>query len=345
VLPLAIATCALTWQGSRRGSSDATPAGTEGDTAISHRIISPAALLLRLAAGLALLLPAAGCAPARLLNALVPGDGYRLERDLAYGANPRQRLDLYLPDGLGSPAPVVVFFYGGSWQYGSKADYRFVGQALAAQGLIVAIVDYRLHPEARFPGFVEDGAKAVAWVQANIAAHGGDPGRIHLLGHSAGAHIAALLALDRRYLAAAGVEADDLAAMIGLAGPYDFLPIRSPSIKAVFAVPDLAQTQPITFARAGAPPLLLLTGDQDETVDPGNSDRLARAVAAAGGQARAQHYPRLGHVGIVLALAAPTRWIAPVLADVVAFIKGGSKGGAPGGDLSRRETPSAGRAA
>jgi hypothetical protein len=133
VLPLAIATCALTWQGSRRGSSDATPAGTEGDTAISHRIISPAALLLRLAAGLALLLPAAGCAPARLLNALVPGDGYRLERDLAYGANPRQRLDLYLPDGLGSPAPVVVFFYGGSWQYGSKADYRFVGQALAAQ--------------------------------------------------------------------------------------------------------------------------------------------------------------------------------------------------------------------
>jgi acetyl esterase/lipase len=274
----------------------------------------------RLAAALLVALPTGGCGQ-KLLNALVPDGGYRLERDLAYGELPRQRLDVYVPDGLAGPAPVVVFFYGGRWEAGNKGEFRFVGQALAARGLIAAIPDYRRYPEVRFPAFVADGAAAVAWVRNNIAGLGGDPGSLHLMGHSAGAHIAALLALDHRYLAAAGVDRDAVGSFIGLAGPYDFLPLDDPTLEAIFAADDMAATQPITFAERTAPPTLLLHGQDDDTVLPANSERLATALAAAGNRAALELYPGLGHIGLVAALAAPLRWLAPVLDDVTAFLR------------------------
>ena len=201
----------------------------------------------RVAAVLLATLPAAACGP-KLLNALVPEDGYRVERDLAYGDDPRQRLDVYVPDGLAGPAPVALFFYGGRWQAGDKDQFQFVGQALASRGFVTVIPDYRRHPEVGFPRFVEDGAAAIAWVRDHGAELGGDPEAIHLLGHSAGAHIAALLALDHDYLAAAGVAPDAIRSFVGLAGPYDFLPLDDPTLELIFAVEDLAATQPITFA-------------------------------------------------------------------------------------------------
>ena len=173
----------------------------------------------------------------------------------------------------------------------------------------------------RFPTFVEDGAAAVAWVRRNIGRFGGEPRQIHLMGHSAGAHIAALLALDQRYLAAAGIEPGTLESLVGLAGPYDFLPLKGATLKRIFAVDDMAESQPITFADGNAPPALLLHGENDRTVLPANSEHLAAALDAAGNQVELKLYANLDHVALVAALAAPLRWLAPVLDDVTAFLR------------------------
>jgi acetyl esterase/lipase len=277
--------------------------------------------LLRLAAGLALTIPTIGCTPARFLNALISESGYRIERDIVYGDEVRHRLDIYVPENVGPKAGVAVFFYGGRWQYGSKADYLFVGQALASRGMIAVIADYRLHPDVDFPDFIEDGAEAVAWVHRHIDRYGGDPERIFLMGHSAGAYNALMLALNPDFLAAHQMRADHLSGVIGLAGPYDFLPIKEPDIKAIFAVDDLAVTQPVTHASASAPRALLLAGNEDETVSPGNSSRLHETIIARGGDADIKTYKGVGHVGLILALASPFRWWASTLDDIEAFVE------------------------
>ncbi len=266
--------------------------------------------LLRLAAGLALAVPTLGCTPARILNALITDAGYRVERDVAYGEASRHKLDIYVPEEATFGADVAVFLYGGRWEYGSKADYLFVGQALASRGIVAVILDYRLYPSVRFPGFIEDGAKAVSWVRRHIADHGGDPDRIFLVGHSAGAHIAAMLSMEPKFLAAEDVSVESIEGLVGLAGPYDFLPIEDPVVKEVFAVDDLEATQPINHVSGRTPTALLLTGDHDETVLARNSERLGDAINDVGGNAEIRTYERIGHVGIVLALAAPFRWLA-----------------------------------
>ncbi len=298
---------------------------------VSHSVIEGVSMralpgkLLRLAASLALAVPTLGCTPARVLNALISEDGYRIERDIVYGEAPRHKLDIYIPEEAKPGAKVAIFFYGGRWEYGSKADYLFVGQALASQGIVTVILDYRLFPDVRFPTFVEDGANAVSWVRRHIADHGGDPQQIYLIGHSAGAHIAAMLSMDPRFLAAEDAAVEDIEGLVGLAGPYDFLPIKDPIVKDVFAVENLEATQPITYASKRAPRTLLLTGDDDETVLPRNSTRLGDAIKDAGGQSEVRIYERVGHVGIVLGLAAPFRWLAPTLKDIVDFITAGRR--------------------
>jgi len=274
-----------------------------------------------MAAGLALVLPSLGCAPARLLNGVVSKDGYQIERGIVYDQEHQQKLDLYLPDEPLPSKKVVLFFYGGSWQFGSRNDYLFVGQALASRGVTAVLADYRLYPEAKYPDFLEDGAKAVRWVRDHIADHGGDPDQIYLMGHSAGAYNAAMLALDPTLLGNEGMAPSDLAGMIGLAGPYDFLPIKDPVIKEIFAIDDQEKTQPVTYANEQAPPLFLLTGEDDITVLPRNSQSLADAVNGAGGNATVKTYDNIGHPGIVLSLASPLRWLAPVLNDIMDFLE------------------------
>ncbi|MGI9501365.1 MAG: alpha/beta hydrolase [Geminicoccaceae bacterium] len=222
---------------------------------------------------------------------------------------------------MAADAQVAIFFYGGRWKCGAKADYRFVGQALTSKGIIAVIADYRLYPDVRFPAFVEDGARAIGWVRRNITRRGGDPDRIYLIGHSAGAHIAAMLSLDSRFLAAENVLAADLGGLIGLAGPYDFLPIEDSVVKEVFAMDNLRDTQPITHAGPQAPSMLLLTGTEEQTVLPRNSQRLGDLINDVGGDAHVRIYERIGHIGIILALASPFRWLAPTLEDIVAFIE------------------------
>lgn len=257
------------------------------------------------------------------VNAITPGDGGtdKIGRDIAFGSDPRQALDVYTPE-KGGNLPVIVFFYGGSWSSGARGDYAFAARALAAQGFVVVVPDYRLVPQVRFPAFIEDGAAALAWTVANIAQYRGDPGRIAVSGHSAGAYIAAMLALEPRWLAAHSLPPTSIKALAALAGPFDFAPFKPGGAAdlAFGSAPDIAATQPIAHARGDAPPLLLMTGDADETVLPRNSTALAAKVTGLGGQAKVITYPGIGHIGILLAMSKPFRGKAPVVADMTAFL-------------------------
>ena len=260
------------------------------------------------------------CSGVQLLNATIPRANLRITHNIAYGPDPRQKLDIYRPD-TDSRLPVIVFFYGGSWDAGSRSMYPFVAATLARQGHVVIVPDYRLYPQVRFPAFLADCANATAWTLAHLAGIGGDPARVFLMGHSAGAYNAIMLALDARYLADAGTSRDRLAGAIGLAGPYDFLPIISPEVRAVFApVDDGPASQPITYVDGHAPPLLLLDGSADETVKPRNTLALAARVREAGGRVEDRIYPGVGHIGMVIAIAPLFQGKAPVLADVDAFV-------------------------
>jgi acetyl esterase/lipase len=264
---------------------------------------------------------AAACAPLKTFDTLMPKDSESTEvaRNIAYGAGPRRMLDIYAPKGTaaGAQLPVIVFIYGGSWANGTREGYGFAGRALAAAGFVVVVPDYRLVPEVHFPGFLQDCADAVRWTRGHIAPYGGDADRLVLIGHSAGAYNAAMLALDPEWL---GLDRSAVKGFAGLAGPYDFLPFDGPITKATFGGwPKPEETQPIHYADASAPPALLLHGAKDDTVWPRNSEHLQKKLAAAGVASELKIYPDLGHVGIVTAFAKPFRGRAPVLADVLAF--------------------------
>lgn len=260
--------------------------------------------------------------PVMLLNRFAPTRHLKIELGVVYAAGSRHQLDIYSPKQAGS-APVVVFFYGGGWEEGDRDYYRFAAAALANMGVVVVVPDYRVYPQTVFPGFVEDGALAVRWTFDRIAEHGGNPRRIFLMGHSAGAHIAAMLAFDRRYLAAHGLEPGrDLAGIIGLSGPYDFLPLHSEVLKTIFGPPEtLARSQPIEFVDGSGPPALLITGGGDRTVDPGNTTRLAARIRSKGGVVRDITVPHIGHAPVLGAIAAPLRFLAPTFRAVRDFIR------------------------
>jgi acetyl esterase/lipase len=275
---------------------------------MSGRGILIALVLLAAAAGVVLLVVSNAAA---LLNGLTTRDGYTILTDRAYGPLPRQKLDVYMPEEGADEAAVVVFFYGGGWNKGTKSFYLFVGQSLASAGFIVVIPDYRLYPDVTFPDFVEDAAAAVAFAGKSLIKPDGTPRRMFLAGYSAGAHIAALLNLDERYLATAGVSSSSIGGAVGLSGPYDFLPIKEDIYKAIFPEPIRTASQPINFVDGSEAPMLLITGDADRTVDPGNTTRLAAAIEARNGAVRVKTYPGVGHIGTIAALATATFWRKP----------------------------------
>lgn len=263
-----------------------------------------------------------GCAG--IVNGLTSTRGVDVNRHVAYGPLPAQTLDIYAPAGGGRSYPAVVFLHGGGWTSGAPGDYRFLGSALASRGVVAFIAGYRLLPDVAYPEFLRDGARAVAWAHAHGASFGADPRCLFLMGHSAGAYNAVMLALDSRWLAEMGLRPSAvLAGAIGLAGPYDFLPIRDPEVRAVFgpAEDDLASTQPINHVTGDAPPVFLASGLADTTVHPGNTERLAARLKAAGDPVTMRLYPRLGHILLIGAFAWPVRWAAPVLADTLRFIR------------------------
>lgn len=263
-----------------------------------------------------------GCSATDVINALVPEKTYRGREAIAFGPGARDRLDLYQPLNPvpGRMPPLVVFFYGGNWRSGDRGDYRFVGEALASGGAVVVIPDYRLVPAVHYPEFLEDNARAMAWVFDNIPQLGGDPDNIYIMGHSAGAYNAAMLALDPRWL---GARRERLKGFIGIAGPYDFLPIVNPDTQRAFNWPRTPVTsQPVFHAGNKAPRTLLLAGARDTLVDPQrNTVGLGQRLVAAGADVTVKVFDKLSHASIIGAMGKPLRFLAPVRAQVLGFLK------------------------
>ena len=280
-------------------------------------------LLLALAA-LVLAGLVAACSPMTALNAAAPSGTHTKTADVRYGAGPRQLLDIYKPS-ITAPAggwPVVVFFYGGSWNSGQRADYAFVGEAMASRGILTLVADYRLYPEVRFPDFLRDSAAALAWGLEQAGALGGNPARVHVMGHSAGAYNAAMLAFDARWLSACGHWTEQLADFVGLAGPYDFLPIENPDVKPVFFHSNYpADSQPLALASAAGPRSFFGAAMTDSLVNPQrNTVALAGKLQGLGVRVEIKLYERVNHITLVGAFAVPLRWLVPVLDDVAAFV-------------------------
>lgn len=264
----------------------------------------------------------AACSPLSLFNTLGPRDrgAAKVASGLRYGDDLRQTMDVYAPAGA-SDLPMLVFFYGGGWDSGSKDVYGWAAQALAARGFVVFVPDYRVVPQVRFPSFIEDAAAATARAGELAATYGGDAGRLGVLGHSAGAHLAMMIALDRRYMAA--VDRPDLIrAAAGLAGPYDFLPFDVAASQNAFGrALDPTLTQPVTFARADAPPLWLGHGTADTVVHAEDTTILDDRMRAVGGRSEARLYPGLDHADLIATFSPLFRKKAPVLDDVVGFFR------------------------
>ncbi|WP_019516067.1 alpha/beta hydrolase fold domain-containing protein [Sphingomonas sp. Mn802worker] len=255
-------------------------------------------------------------------RAMGGGRGVELAGDaVPFGSN-GQTLDVWRPTKpAAGKRPVIVFIYGGGWANGDRRSYAFAARAFARAGFVVVVPDYRKVPQVRFPTFVQDGAAAVHWVRDHVAEYGGDPARVALAGHSAGAYNAVMLALDQRWLRAEGVDPHIVKAAVGLSGPYDFYPFDKPrSREAMLGVADPMATQPVTFARGDAPPLLLVTSSRDTQVRPYNAYHLFERVKAAGGRAKLVEHDGLTHENVVMALSVPFRRLAPVLDESVAFI-------------------------
>ncbi|WP_010164064.1 alpha/beta hydrolase [Sphingomonas sp. PAMC 26617] len=279
-----------------------------------------------LAFGLLVALIAVFMSPPGILSLIdaLAGGGIGVERPgnaIAFGSH-GQTLDVWRPADAGNAKrPVVIFWYGGGWVKGDRAAYAFAARAFARAGFVVVVPDYRKVPAIRFPAMLQDGAQAVRWTRDHIAAFGGDPARIALSGHSAGAYTVAMLALDRRWLQAEGVDPRIVRAAVPLCGPYDFYPWTSSRAREAFkGVADPRMTQPITFARGDAPPMLLITGTADTTVRPRNALRLAAALHAHGAAVSVKNYPGQTHEAIVMALSRPFRARSSVLANSVAFL-------------------------
>ena len=265
----------------------------------------------------------AACSPLAVVNAVSPAGAVQATPAIRYGVDARNMLDVYRPPATVKNAPVIVFFFGGNWVSGERADYAFVGRSLAARGFVVVVPDYRLYPQVRYPDFLIDSAGAVAWTVREIAAHGGNPNNIFLMGHSAGAYNAAMLALDPRWLGKQGIDPGMLRGWIGLAGPYDFLPVQNRVTQPVFNAPDTPpDSQPVKHVSAASPPALLIAAKEDKLVNPArNTGGMANKLRAVKVPVRELYYGGVTHTTLVASLSSALQKLAPTLDAVEAFVR------------------------
>lgn len=279
-------------------------------------------------AGFGLAPLAAACSPLGALNALAPKEknSKLLRANVAYGADRRQAYDVYAPvniavDTESGLAPMLVFFYGGGWDSGSKDLYSWAGRALASLGYVVVVPDYRLVPQVRFPDFLEDSEAAVRHAMANAEAYGADAQRLGLMGHSAGAYNAIMLALAPNYLGVPAGEQSALRAVIGVAGPYDFYPYDVPSTVNAFGQwPKPEETQPVNYARKTGAKFQLIYSRGDKVVGAHNAKNLAAKLKAAGDDVELIAYDKPSHPDMVAALSLPLRGRANTFGDVKDFL-------------------------
>ena len=285
--------------------------------------------MARVAASFLLAVTLSACSALDVVNLLVPTGTYTASRDIEYGPDSRQKLDVYRPrmaadsQAAGIGFPVVVFYHGGNWTSGERSDYKFIGEALAAQGILAVVAGFRSDPQVRYPDFLADCARAVAWAQREASRFGGDSRSLYVMGHSSGAYNAAMLALDPRWLSSVGLAPSALAGWIGLAGPYDFFPMQDPKSQPVFNHPDYpADAQPIDHVSKAAPRTFLGAAASDNLVDPERSTKqLAEKLHGAGVPVTLRIYGRANHYTLIAAFARPLRGLDPVLDDVVAFVR------------------------
>jgi acetyl esterase/lipase len=254
------------------------------------------------------------------MNLRQPSEHVVAHRNITYDTPLALAVDVYSPSHA-DHAPVVVYFYGGSWMTGRRSWFRWMGEALAAQGVVTIVADVRLWPRARLDGFLHDGAEAVRWAHDHATEFGGDPSHLFVMGHSSGGQIAAMLAMDKQWLAAVGMQPRDLAGFIGVAGTYDFIPFDEPEFYDMFGhtPEEEARSQPINFVDGDEPPALLLQGEKDTIVYPSEALALEGRYVEQGEPVELRLYPNLGHEKLLLAFG-PLKSKAPVLADTMAFI-------------------------
>lgn len=299
-------------------TSPKTRLGWPVDSSIDRAAVDAVLILAVMMACLSVV----GCRTSEFLVANAPNAFARVQLhfDLPYGTDRRQRLDIIAPR-RGTHRPVVIFWYGGSWDEGRKADYRFVGVALAERGIVAIIPDYRLFPQVTFPLFDEDGARAVAWVEHHVSEYGGDPNHIVLMGHSAGGHTAAFLAFNHEFLRKFGADPHSIAGVVGLSGTYVFVP-DSDMFRAAFPLPyTVRDWQPIQFVDSSAPPTLLLHGLADREVLPQEAIELRDALERVHVPVNLELFPHRGHADTVASFAMVTRRRTSALQDVVRFIR------------------------
>lgn len=247
--------------------------------------------------------------------------GVKKTADIPYADGQRKKLDIYSPEKLDGPAPVVMFIYGGSWRAGDKFEYEFAGRALAAAGFITVIADYRLWPEVKYPEFLEDNAQAMRWIEDNISLYDGDPKRFFLAGHSAGAYNAVMLGLDSSFRREYDVTMP-IRAIAGISGPYNFYPFEYEQVRDTFGpAPSPEGTQPINLVTTDAPPIFLASGTTDPIVRVQNSEVLANKLREQGIWVTEKYYEGFGHLEPVIALGSMMRFRMPILNDMVEFFQ------------------------
>ncbi len=262
------------------------------------------------------------CSPFKFAVVNAPAYSYdgEIKQNVSYGPLAEQKLDIYIPKSEAKSLPVVVFFHGGRWTFGDKSQYKFVGMTLSNLGYVVVIPDTRLFPKIKFPTFVEDAAKSLAWVHKNIADYSGNQ-TLFLAGHSSGAHMAALIVADSAYLQAFALSPNIISAFAGMSGPYDFEP-DSPELIDIFSPPSNFPKMVVTnFIGGDEPPMLLIYTREDETVHPLNLKKLEAGITRANGQVETIIYDHGGHAAPVAAFSWVNPADLPAAQDIDRFFK------------------------
>jgi len=259
----------------------------------------------------------------KILNVAVAlRSNYTVTRDIAYASAAHQTLDIYAPKNIDKKLPVIVFYFGGGWSWGDKSYFAFVADSFVEKGYVVVIPNYVLYPEGKYPQFVTDGAKAIAWVNRNIERYEGDIKQLNIVGHSAGAYIGAMVSFNDKYLASQGSNTSIIHKFAGIAGPYNFTPKAQEYID-IFGKENFVDMKIENHVSGNEPPSLLLHSEGDTTVGAFNQEKMKQALKAKQSRVETIMYgPEITHIKILLKLHPWFAGEVDVGKDINNFLKG-----------------------